>query len=313
MASETGSRGVTKSLRNIRLAALFTPDDVIVETEADTQEKVIRQLLERLAIRYGIGNVDEAYREVMDHIEKGGVSVAPGVVVPYARMNFPLHLRVAVATSKKGISFGDNLAHVIFLIVVPIDMPGAYMQTLQGISKFCKKENATEKIIASRSGKEVWEFFDTGSTKLPDHLLARHVMTDVNVALKESDNLARAIDLFLEHNSTELPVIDDDGELIGVVTTTRLVRVCMPDYLLWLEDVTPLLNFEPFAEIIRNEGSTWLNDIMTGDFAKVEENSPAIMAIKEISMHKSNYAYVLRDRKLVGIIRLHEFLRQVLR
>ncbi len=313
MAVEPTTRGVTKSLRNIRLAALFTPADVIVDSQAESQEQIIRLLLERLAIRYGIGNVDDAYREVMERIDKGGVSVAPGVVVPHARLNFPLNLRVAVATSRKGIPFGDNLAHVIFLIIVPVDMPGAYMQTLQGIAKFCLKENATDKITKSNTGQEVWEFLDSGSTKLPDHLLARHVMTDVKVALKETDNLARAIDLFLEHNSSELPVLDEDGDLVGVVTTNHLVRVCMPEYLMWLDDMTPLLNFEPFAEIIRNEASTWLNDIMTDDFAKVAEDSPAITAIKEIGTHKSNYAYVLRGRKLVGIIRLHEFLRLVLR
>ena len=304
---------LSKSLRNIRLTALFKPEDIIQHTQAKTQEEVVRQLLEKLALRYGIGNVDVAFEEVMDRIRKGGVTVAKGIAVPHARLEHVSRLRMAIATSKEGIRIGDDLAHLIILITIPFDMPGAYMQTLQGIAKVCDKEGAVEKITSLSSAQAIWNHFDAGGQHLPDHLEARHIMADIAVSLRETDSLARAIDLFLEYNATELPVLDADDELVGVVTTSQLVRVCMPEYLMWMEDMTPLLNFEPFAEVIRYESSTWLNDIMTDDYAQVAEDSPAILAMKEIGTKQTNYAYVLRERKLVGVIRLHEFLSRVLR
>ena len=312
MQSDTSVR-VSKSLRNIRFTSLFAPEDIIPDTDAATEDQVVRQLLERLALRYGIGNVDDAFSEVKARIAAGGVVIAPDLAVPHARLENALRLRLAIATSRAGINIGGQRAKVIIQITVPVDMPGAYMQTLQGIARVCEKEGAVERLAAMDSAREIWEFFDAGGSRLPDHLEARHIMSEAAVTLQESDSLARAIDLFLEYNATELPVVDEDGELVGVVTTNELVRVCMPDYLMWLEDMTPLLNFEPFAEVIRNESSTWLNDIMVDDFARVYEDSPAILAMKEIGTHQTNYAYVLRDRKLVGVIRLHEFLKRVLR
>lgn len=302
-----------KSLRNIRFTSLFKPEDIITNTDATTQSQVVRQLLEKLALRYGIGNIDDAMTEVLSRIEAGGVVVAPGVAVPHARLENAPRLRMAIATSQKGIPFNGDIAHIVFLIIVPVDMPGAYMQMLQGIAKICSKDKPLESIVSLRTGKDVWEYFDAGGSKLPDHLEAKHIMADPVVVLRENDSLARAIDLFLEHNASELPVLDADDELVGVVTTSQLVRVCMPDYLMWMDDMTPFLNFEPFAEVIRNESSTWLNDIMIDDYAQVEESSPAIMAMKEIGVKDTNYAYVLRERKLVGVIRLHEFLKRVLR
>lgn len=312
MHKETSIR-LNKSLRNIRLTSLFKPEDIIPNIEATTQDDVLRILLERLALRYGIGNVDDAMAEVKDRIEKGGVCIAPGLVVPHARLEYAPRLRIAVATSKEGVMIGPDLAHVIILIVVPVDMPGAYMHTLQGIAKACERPGTVEKLAAMSSADSIWQHFDSGGDRLPDHLEARHIMAEVVVSLRESDSLARAIDLFLEHNATELPVLDEDDELVGVVTTNQLVRVCMPEYLMWMDDMSPFMNFEPFAEIIKYESSTWLNDIMTDDYAQVAENSPAILAMKEIGTKETNYAYVLRDRKLVGVIRLHEFLRRVLR
>ncbi|MDR2391544.1 MAG: CBS domain-containing protein, partial [Planctomycetota bacterium] len=155
--------------------------------------------------------------------------------------------------------------------------------------------------------------FDAGGHHLPDHLDARHIMSEVSVFLRDDDSLARAIDLFLAHKTSELPVLTPNRELIGVVTTRQLVKVCMPDYLMWVEDMTPFLNFEPIAEIIRNESSTWLREIMIYNYAHVVEDSPAILALKEIGRRETDNAYVLRGRKLVGIIRLHEFLSSVLR
>ena len=87
----------------------------------------------------------------------------------------------------------------------------------------------------------------------------------------------------------------------------------MTDYQKWIEDMRPFQNFEPIAEIIRKESSTWLREIMVHNFAHVAEDSPAILAPKEIGRRETDNAYVLRGRTLIGIIHLHEFLGSILR
>ncbi len=68
---------------------------------------------------------------------------------------------------------------------------------------------------------------------------------------------------------SQLPDGDTDGDLIGVVSTYERLRVCLPDYILWMDDLTPILDFEPFAEIAKEIGaflmalsmSSWAKDI----------------------------------------------------
>lgn len=310
---EAIARRSSISIRNIRLTELFKPEDILHHATAETSGEVIRQLLERMALRYGIGNVDAALDAVKEVMIKGDIQLGNGLAIPHARLENLSRLRIAVATSEKGIDFNGTVSHLIILILIPLDMPGAYMQTLQGLAKVFEKPDSIDKLVALKSPLAVWQYFEAGDHRLPDHLEAKHIMTEVTVSLNENDSLAKAIDLFLDHNATELPVLDSEGELIGVVTTSQLVKVCMPEYLMWMEDMTPFLNFEPFAEVIRRETTTWLFDIMITDYAEVEEGSPAILAMKEIGRKQTDYAYVLRDRKLVGVIRLHEFLKCVLR
>ncbi|MDR3211487.1 MAG: CBS domain-containing protein [Planctomycetota bacterium] len=309
----SNARAKTLSIRNIRLTALFAPEDIIPHSPLTEQSALIRQMLEHLALRYGIGNVEEVYKEVMDCIAKDNIHLSDELAVPHVRLKNLDTIRIAIATSDLGIHIAGKPTKIIFLILIPTDMPGAYLQTQQAIVKICAKEGAADTIVALKSPLAIWQHFEAGGHRLPDHLQAKHIMSDVGVFLRETDNLSKAIDLFLNHNATELPVIDETGELVGVVTTSQLVRVCMPDYIMWMDDMSPFLYFEPFAEIIRNESSTWLNDIMISDFAKVTEDDPAIQAMKEIGRNQTEYAYVMRGKKLVGKIHLHEFLRCVLR
>ncbi|MDR1534968.1 MAG: CBS domain-containing protein, partial [Planctomycetota bacterium] len=265
------------------------------------------------ALNYGIGNIGVAMDEVMASLERDDILVCPGLAVLYGRLERVADPLIAMAPLEKGMAIAGGTVHLLIIVLIPPSMPGAYKQILQGLVKSCEEAGAASRIASLKSPLAIWQHFDSDGHHLPDHLDARHIMSPVDVFLNDNDSLARAIDLFLAHKASELPVLTPDDELIGVVTTRQLVKVCMPDYLMWMDDLTPFLNFEPIAEIIRNESSTWLREIMIHNFAHVVEDSPAILALKEIGRRETDNAYVLRGRKLVGIIKLHEFLSSVLR
>ena len=307
------TRRTSITVRNIRLTSLFKPEDILHHYNVSQPDEVIRKLLEHLALNYGIGNINVAMDEVRANMEKETVHVRPGMMVLHGRLEKVTDPLIAMATTENGVEVGDRTVHLIVVVLIPFDMPGIHKQILHGLSKACGTENAPLKVAELKSPLEVWQHFDSGAHHLPDHLQARHIMSSPSVFLNSDESLGRAIDLFLAHRASELPVLSGDRELMGVVTTKRLVKVCLPDYLMWVEDMTPFLNFEPIAEIIRNESSTWLREIMSYDFAHVAEDSPAILALKEIGRHETDSAYVLKGRRLVGVIHLHEFLSSVLR
>jgi CBS domain-containing protein len=138
-------------------------------------------------------------------------------------------------------------------------------------------------------------------------------MNSVKAHIHVKDSLATAIDTFLKFQTAELPVLNAERELVGVVTLKHLIRVCMPDYLMWVGDMTEYLNFEPFADVAKNEAFIGIRDIMTSDFAHVPENAPAVLVMKEIGQHETQNAYVLRERKLVGVVNLLNFAKTILR
>ncbi|MBN1498535.1 MAG: PTS sugar transporter subunit IIA [Spirochaetes bacterium] len=306
---------MNKVKENIHFSSFFTPKDIICNVPYKDRDDVIKEILRTLAYNRGIGNVDEVFNAVIEREEGFSTVLSDGVAMPHARLTGIKDIIVGIATSEKGIIFTEENrpVNLVVLILTPKDKPSLYLQVLSSLSKALMEDSIVASISSLKSTEEVWKFFNRKNLNLPDYICAGDIMHPNPVFLTEHQTLKDAIDLFVNKNLQDLAVIDKDGDLIGVVTAFELLKVCLPDYILWMDDLSPIINFEPFSHILQNESSTWLAEIMSHDFAIVNEDAPAIMVAQEITKKNTRQAYVVRDKKLVGVITLQQFLNKVLR
>ncbi len=307
---------MASGLNGTNFASLFTSKDTLCQTSISDRDELIQKMLEVLALNHGIGNVEHAFQQVIEREEKISTVIAPGIAVPHARLDAIDGIVVGVATSRAGIKFnGDanSKAHLVIMILAPKDQPGVYLQALSSFAKILNETGVAKRIAEMDNAEDVWRFFDRGGLVLPDYVCAGDIMTrDIAVVL-ENDTLEHAIDMLVDQHDIDVPVVDKAGVLVGVVTAYELLKVCLPDYILWMDDLSPIINFEPFAQVLRNEGKAWLTEIMATDYAAVQVDAPAIQVAKEITKRGSRQVYVLDDEKLVGEIRLQDFIDKVLR
>lgn len=290
--------------------------DVICQSKAPSKEAAIKELLALLAENHDISDVKEAFQSVMNRENTLNTIMPGGFALPHARLDGIDTLCLGIATFKEPIPFSDDLQEkvsMIIMILAPKDAPGLYLEVLSALSRVFSDSSLVEKVAKLKTSEEVISFFNRGGIILPQYVCAGDIMVKNPVALKEQDTLQKAIDLFVHHNLIDLPVVDKDSDLVGVVNGYALLKVCLPDYILWMDDMTPIMNFEPFSTVLRNESTTWLTEIMVHDYAVVSEDAPAMQVAKEITKYNSRQAYVLRDKKLVGVITLQHFLNKVLR
>jgi len=300
----------------VRFSSLFTPKHIICQTNITNRDELLLEMLRKLALVVGIGDAADAYQSLLERENEIPTVVGPGIAMPHVRLSSINHIIVGIATSQAGINYAPNITQPVKLIIMtlaPKVAPGAYLQAMSSLAKICQDPATADNVAALDDAKKVWEFFNQDGMTLEEHLKASDVMGPVTVKLQEHDTLEKAIDLFVRHQVRDVPGIDKDGDLIGVVSTHELLKVCLPDYILWIEDLTPIINFEPFAEILRKESKTWLTEIMTTDYATVIEDAPAAQVAKEFAKQKVDHVYVLRDKKLVGVVSLAMFLNKILR
>jgi CBS domain-containing protein len=113
-----------------------------------------------------------------------------------------------------------------------------------------------------------------------DSILAEEVMTRNPVTVTYNRSIREAARLMLHHNIGGLPVVNDDGKLVGVITKTDVVRA--------------------YAERLR--GKYKAKDYMYADPPLVTPQHSMSYVIDLLSSHPSRRVLVIEGKRLLGII-----------
>ena len=300
---------------NLSLTSFFSADDILIHQEEVSRNQLIRQILTHLANGHGFMEVDSYYNAVIERENASDTVVSNGISIPHARLDDLQRPYVGVATSAKGIQFAEDQppVHLILLVLIPRDQPGLYLQILRALANILRDRDAARSVSQLSTAEEVMRFFERGGMILPDYVCAADIMDDEFISLRDNDNLKTCIACFITKQVNEIPVRDRDGDMVGIVRAGVLLKVCLPEYLLWMSDLSPIVNFEPFTAILHNEQSTWLSDILLEDYASVQMKAPAVSVAGEMTRHNASRCYVLNGKKLMGVINLSRFLNKVFR
>jgi len=309
--SETDS-----SPKPVKLTHYFTADDVLVDVGGLSRDEMVYRILANLDARHDIGDLEAVDQAVLarESMQPSTV-VAPGIAFPHARITGLKRLYVGIATSKEGIAFPGEAVPVklVVLFLIPTRMPALYLQILRSLAKILLDPHAASQVASFATAGEVVHFFDRGGQVFPPHLCAVDVMEEGPKPLSAHESLKSAIDRFVREGLTELPVVDDDGDVTGVVSARALLKLCLPDYLLWMGDLSPIVNFEPFIDVLRGEASSSLSDLLTDEFPALQLGDPAISAVGAFTRSNASVCYVLDGRRLKGVVTLTSFLNKIFR
>ncbi|MEI7899223.1 MAG: PTS sugar transporter subunit IIA [bacterium] len=300
---------------NLSLTSFFSADDILIRQEEVSRNQLIRLLLTHLADNHGLLEVDAYYNAIIERENASDTVLSNGIAIPHARLNDLQRPYVGVATSAQGILFTEDHSpvHLILLVLIPRDQPGLYLQILRALATVLRDRDAARSVSHMKTPEEVMHFFERGGMVLPEYVCAADLMNDEFIALRDNDNLKMAIDCFIAKKIDAIPVLDRDDDMVGIVRAGALLKVCLPDYLLWMSDLSPIINFEPFTAILQNEQNTWLSDILFKDFASVQMEAPAVSVAGEMIRHNASRCYVLKGKKLMGVINLPRFLNKIFR
>ena len=297
-------------------ASLFSERDVLCRTPLKTRDDLVEAMIRRIAENHDIGDPAEAFQAVLAREKESSTVITTDVALPHARIDHLDAPRIAVATSVEGVAFreGTPPVHLVILILAPSHDPSLYLKVAAAAARLIVTPDFAKNAAACSTPAELVKFFQRGGMALPDYVCAADMMTPPEHTLRDTNSVKDAIDLIVRTGLSEIPVVDKEGDLVGVASAADVLRICIPDYLLWMEDLSGFSNFEPFATLLRKESSTWIADITDDDsFASVQASQPAIAVAEAMARHKAAACYVVDGAKLVGVVTLPHFLNKVFR
>lgn len=299
-------------------AAVFTEDEVLCHTKIADGGRLFEALVGLLAAREPSFDPAAAVKAVREREAESPTFLGPGIAMPHARLADLGRTLVAVATSPGGVrlSPGGDPARLVILVLTPSTAPAAYLSVVASISRLLRQPSFAEEVVAAETATSVEALFRGAhrDPNLPPYVCAADMMGPPLATLRETDSVKDAIDLILRTGYTDIPVVDKEGDLVGVATAQAILGLCLPDYLLWMEDLSRFSNFEPFGTLLGKESSTWLADITDDEtYAVVSADRPAIAVAEAMARHKTNICFVTDGAKLVGAVTLKRFLHNVFR
>ncbi|QDT01951.1 inosine 5'-monophosphate dehydrogenase [Rubripirellula lacrimiformis] len=149
------------------------------------------------------------------------------------------------------------------------------------------------------------------TTTAQSPLLASSVMQRDVVTLLESDTIQDAVDKLTENHVSAIPIVTVDGQLVGVLTVSDLLRL-VQDAEQSLEDrMTIYENCFWLTELIRDQlGNDEVTTAMSGSPVTARPNDPLQRVAKLMLDHHVHHIPITdADEHLVGIISSFDFVR----
>ncbi|MBP5532105.1 MAG: PTS sugar transporter subunit IIA [Lentisphaeria bacterium] len=288
---------------------LLALNNIVCRSKIRDRDELLRELL-RLLKRHHPGlDLEAAEREVTAREALFPTVIAPGLALPHARMpNLDMPLMGMVCTPD-GVDFNSELGKVqiTILLLTPSDDPNLHLQIIAELARVFSDTTMVDRVLECPGPAGVLELFDTNPRDGKEFPVAGDVMTPPPAVLHETDTLAEAIRRFATCKWPELVVLDDEGDARGVLALTDLLKYSLPEHLLWMDDLSFIDRFQPFAEVLRTAGETRVADVMREDFMTVDKSAPAIQVAKLFTVHQLRILVITDRGKYAGAVELKAF------
>ncbi len=270
---------------------------------------VLRKLISTLQQHSPGLDIDKVRQEVESREALFPTMIAPGFALPHARIQGLSQPLTAIGCIPDGCDFNSKTkAKVMVLLLSPIDNPNLHVQLLSGLAVEFADPETTNRIAAMSSPKEVYDHFFNEVDDIPDYLKASDLMEPFPDLLQETDSILDAIKKFAVTRTEELPVVDNTGDLRGILALSDLLRYSLPEHLLWLEDLSPMYRLQPFSDMLKSADETKVADVMREDFTQVSVDAPAVELAKTVLISKLSQLIIIdTEGKPAGMVTLKNF------
>ena len=136
-------------------------------------------------------------------------------------------------------------------------------------------------------------------------MIVKEIMTETVVTVTPETSLREAGKIFLEKRISGIPVIDENGNLYGMLTITDMLKV-LDDIYKWGEQEKKWGGLKIADEFAQKKANAKVGDIMSKEVFTLPEESNLKDVMRMMFTKKVHTIPIVRDNKLVGIIGKHD-------
>jgi len=131
---------------------------------------------------------------------------------------------------------------------------------------------------------------------------AKDIMRAEVQSVSETTTLRELSRAFRRYGVTTLAVVNDRGDLVGVVNEADLLRTMLPSYAELQDNLQYMMDYEFLEDRAQDVEDRPVRDIMIRGAISVDENAFLMRVISLFLLKACSHIPVVRDNQIVGVV-----------
>ncbi len=300
----------------MKLSTILPRELIFEELSAQTRPALYAEMLCRAQKLIELPLEPSELRERLLLADAEQTNCFGSLLLPHVRLDNFSGLTVLIGATAEPLSIDDcpDKARVVILSLIGNDSGDLYLKMVSSLARCVLAEADLEAFVEAVKQGKLAEHLDAKNIMLRTTITAEDLMTRPEASLRPDQTLAEALDIFHRESRGILPVVAEDGRLIGELKAIDIIKRFVPDYLFMLPSTGFIGNFEPFEQIFKDEESCKVSEFTTIPMLVLKTDTPLIQFTIEFCRGTGHLFFVTDlQNRLVGEISVKNIIHRVLR
>ena len=293
----------------MRLGDLISANRAVVPLEAATLSEAAMTLVDRLVGAGAVSDVVKLSQRMAEGRPEDIVAMGDRAIVLHYRTDAVREMVVAMGTSATPIcrELGEGetqCARILLLIVSPPRSASPYLQVVGAFARFLSDPENVAQVLAQPNAEALAALPLLQAYELPEQLMVRDLMTERPRTITPDAPLRDAARALVRAGIAALPVVDEGGRVIGILTEQELMRDMLANYL----QSGP----GPKRPAAGQGAQRSVRDVMIRQVLCVSPDKPLAEAASTMINKDVGGVPVVREGRLVGFLTRGDIVRKLI-
>jgi PTS system nitrogen regulatory IIA component len=294
----------------MKLSHLFGPEQILTHISVKDKWQLFELML-------GVVKKNSAYSEVPEEVSSQfgrkiisrekeiSTGLGLGVGFPHARIPGLRRPFAAMATLQNGIEYGsvDNRpVDLVCMVLTPREKPSLAVKIISSFMTLLVDESVRQFFLHEREPEKIYQYICKKDIDISSPITTGNLMKPLLVTVQPDMPIQKVTRLMQKHKINAVPVVDEHRKLLGEISCDLLLSRGIPEYMTQLHSVPAVEDFDPFRKYFLEVANAMASEIMSEDFAVLDEDATLLEVIFLLSVKKYPQVYICRQGEGIGFI-----------
>lgn len=298
----------------MQLSSLLDSDLIYFEEESKSKDQILADMVDKVCTYYHCSKSHEELLQKIYQRESESPTVYPcGVAVPHIRLENFSDTQICICFPRHPFMDKELEVKMVVLVITNSGSNQLYLNLVATLMRLCKNEELMKLILKEKSGGGVFHIIETADLRVHQELTIADVMSRNPWTINQNATLKELADLMVEHQANFVPVVDDNGFLVGEINVLAYLKTGVPDYLLLMNNLHFLRNFDALNHITEHEDSILVKSLMKPAGEVTYPTSSIIKVVFKMIQLNLKRMTVIDKHKVVGVVTAMDILSKAIR